>query len=344
MSTDSQAETGTKTRLAAVVPPADARSVLISVNPRAGARSRHDRVREIEEVLRAAGYEVRSTTVLDELRELSAAAWNERRLRTVISVGGDGTASLVRSYVPLEVPLLPLPLGTENLLARHLRQSADPGEVRRTLDDGVMIDLDMGRAGGRYFLLMVSVGFDAEVVRSLHVNRSGNITRLSYYLPALRTIRGYGYPEIQLYCRDIVASGGEGAIACAAAHGAEPLRCRWLFGFNLPLYALGIPIAPEANGTDGRLDLVAFERGGIGSVARYLWHVMRRSHDALADSTLFRSGRFRLESDGASDVAYQLDGDFAGTLPVDIEVLPGQLRLFVSREAAERLGFEVTSA
>jgi diacylglycerol kinase family enzyme len=60
---------------------------------------------------------------------------------------------------------------------------------------------------------------------------------------------------------------------------------------------------------------------------------------ALSDATLTRSRRFRLESANAVDVAYQLDGDFAGTLPVDVEVLPGQLRLLVSRATARRLGF-----
>ena len=54
---------------------------------------------------------------------------------------------------------------------------------------------------------------------------------------------------------------------------------------------------------------------------------------------LLRSRRFRLESDGVEDVAYQLDGDFAGTLPVDVELLPGQLRLLCLAEAAARLGF-----
>jgi diacylglycerol kinase family enzyme len=117
-----------------------------------------------------------------------------------------------------------------------------------------------------------------------------------------------------------------------------------MFGFNLPLYALGIPIAPEAEGTDGLLDMVAFTRGGLSSVVRYLWHAMRRRHGALSDTMLFRTRRVRLEADGVPDVAYQLDGDFGGTLPVDIEVLPGQLRMFVSREAARRLGFDTPPA
>jgi diacylglycerol kinase family enzyme len=280
-------------------------------------------VAEIRQVLSTAGFEVRVTSELDQLREWSAAACNEGTLRSVVSVGGDGTASLVRSHVPLAVPLLALPLGTENLLARYLAQSADPSDVLRTLTDGVTIELDLGLAGGRVFLLMISAGFDAEVIRRLHEDRTGNITRRSYVLPTLRTIRNFEYPELHL--------SFEGLNNPSAT-------CRWVFGFNLPLYALGLPIAPEAVATDGLLDVCTFGQGDVPNVARYLWYVARRRHFSLPDTALTRCRRFRLESD-VPGVAYQIDGDFGGLLPVDVEVLAGQLRLIVSRETAQRLGF-----
>jgi diacylglycerol kinase family enzyme len=244
----------------------------------------------------------------------------------VIAVGGDGTASVVRNHVPLALPIVPVPMGTENLLGRYVGQAIDPAAVCRTVDEGVTVGLDLGRANGKHFLLMVSAGFDAEVVRSLHENRRGNITRRAYFLPILRAMRSYGYPEMQLYSKD-------------AAAPQEPIRCRWLFGFNLPLYALGMPIAPDAVATDGLLDVCTFQRGRAWSVARYWWHVWRRSHIKLADVDLVRSRRFRLEAPHAPNLAYQLDGDHGGTLPVEVEVLPGELRLLVSREAAKKLGF-----
>jgi diacylglycerol kinase family enzyme len=68
---------------------------------------------------------------------------------------------------------------------------------------------------------------------------------------------------------------------------------------------------------------------------------MRKIHHTLPDAGLSRTGRFRLEPTTSVSVAYQIDGDFGGTLPVDVEVLAGQLRLLVSRETARRLGFTV---
>jgi diacylglycerol kinase (ATP) len=331
MTVDSHRETIDLTRRLAIVPRAEARHVLISVNPRAGSRSRHEHVGDIERVLAATGFQPHVSTELEELIERAAAEWNAGRLRAVVAVGGDGTASFVRSRLPLEIPMMALPLGTENLLARYLDQSAAATSVRETLELGVTVELDLGRADGRMFLLMISAGFDAEVIRRLHVGRTGNITRRSYVLPTLGTIYGYRYPELQLYCGDAESLG-------------EPKRCRSIFAFNLPLYALRLPFAPQAVGTDGMLDVCAFGRGGLWSMSRYLWHVARGKHAGLNDVSALRVRRFRLEADGVPDVAYQLDGDIGGTLPVDVDVLPGQLRLFVSCETARRLGFEVPTA
>jgi diacylglycerol kinase family enzyme len=221
--------------------------------------------------------------------------------------------------------MLPVPMGTENLLGRFVDQSSRPESVLHTLDKGVTVGLDLGSANGKHFLLMISAGFDAEVIRSLHENRRANIRRTAYFVPTLRAIRSYAYPQLQLCCeRD-------------SAHNSRYGRS--VFGFNLPLYALGLAIAPEAVATDGQLDVCVFERGNVWSILRYLWHVKRGQHHQLADVAMFRSHRFRIEGPISSPVAYQIDGDFGGMLPVDVEVLTGGLRLLVSRATAQRLGF-----
>ncbi|HEX2474791.1 MAG TPA: diacylglycerol kinase family protein [Lacipirellulaceae bacterium] len=328
MSTVSQVETAILPPQIASRPSPAARNVIISANPRAGSRSRHANIESIVGVLTNAGYTVQLLTSLDELSGLSASQAKTGGLRAVVAIGGDGTASIVRTHVPLEVPLLPVPMGTENLLGRFVSQATDPIAVCRTLDEGVTVGLDLGRANGKLFLLMISAGFDAEVVRSLHMNRRGNITRAAYFLPMVRAIRSYQYPQMQLYCGDKPAPPAS-------------LQCRWLFAFNLPLYALGLPIAPDALATDGLLDVCTFERGSTWSVLRYLWHVRRGCHLGLPDTTLRRCSSFRLEGPNSLELAYQVDGEYGGLLPVDVELLPGELRLLVTPETAARLGFEI---
>ncbi len=324
----SQPETANLSLRRATLPAIHARRVLISMNPKAGSRNRHEHVSEIKAALQNRGFEVLMTTDLAALREMANESHELGLLRTVLAIGGDGTASVVRNHVPLAIPMLNVPMGTENLLGRYVGQLPTAQAVCRTVEEGVVVSLDLGKAGDKIFLLMLSVGFDAEVVRSLHENRRGNIRRSAYFLPTLRAIRGYTYPQLRLYLDSDDDT-------------TPPRLCRWLFGFNLPLYALGLSIAPGAVATDGLLDLCTFERGAVWSVARYLWHVMRNSHHSLPDAGRSRVSRFRVEPTTSANVAYQIDGDFGGTLPVDVEVLAGQLRLLVSRETALRLGFSV---
>ena len=329
MSLLSQPETAKTAALLALKPLADSRRVIISMNPRAGSGRRKRQASELKSVLTLAGFTVLETADLLELAAWTSAANAAEGIRAVIAVGGDGTASCVRRHVPLQTPILPVPMGTENLLARYLGQSSQSTEIAETLEHGVVIGLDLARANGQPFLLMISAGFDAEVVRLLHEGRRGNITRASYLKPTLQAIRSYRYPEMRVYC-----GGNE-------AEGSAPIGCRWLFGFNLPLYALGWQLAPQADGADGLLDVCTFERGSLPGTARYLWHVLRGSHMGLSDARLSRCRQFRVESASSDQVAYQLDGDFGGMLPVEVDILPGELRLMVPRGTAKRLGFTI---
>src|SRR4051794_6988246 len=194
----------------------NARAILISMNPKAGNRARHTHTEAIASRLKSAGYKVEVTTDLETLSSAAHEFNLSGELRAVLAIGGDGTASVVRRSVPLEVPLLIVPMGTENLLGRYLRQSTDIESIAAVIENGVVIELDLCRANGHPFLLMISAGFDAAVVRALHEGRRGNIQRSAYFGPTLRVMRSYEYPEMRIYWVD---------------QPGEPSQCRWLFGF-----------------------------------------------------------------------------------------------------------------
>lgn len=328
MSERSHNETPLNCILQAYAQAATCRTLLVCTNRRAGSGVLHTQVEGIIRRLEERGYFVRCERELEAVQSVSYELHASGQLRAAIAIGGDGTATAVRARVPFEVPLLVIPMGTENLLAgRYLQQSTSPSAVLEAVENGVIVELDMGWANDKPFLLMISAGFDAEVIRTVHENRRGNIRRWTYAFPFLSALTSYAFRPMRVYWDETDRSK------------AEPSLCRWLFGFNLPLYALGLPIASDAVATDGQLTVCTFERGSIWSVARYLWHVTRRGHRLLPDVDSLQTRRFRLESVDNSAISFQLDGDFGGMLPVDVKVVSKQLRLLVSRETAERLGF-----
>jgi diacylglycerol kinase (ATP) len=293
--------------------------VIISVNPSAGSGTKGGMVDALAEALRENWLNVEVLTSISAVAEAAAKKASQGRLRAVIAAGGDGTFRLVAGHTTAEMPLAILPLGTENLLSKYLEVPAEPADIASVIVAGCTVQLDAGEANGKLFTLMAGCGFDADVVRRLHSERTGNINHLSYAKPILDSIRNYDYPLLRV---NYEGAGVEG---------------KWVFVVNLPRYAGGLNLAPGASGSDGLLDICTFKEGSLWSGLMYLGEVMFGQHQLLEDFTQVQAAEVLVESD--SPVPYQLDGDPGGELPLLVRSLPGRLRVLVSREWAEGNGY-----
>lgn len=107
----------------------------------------------------------------------------ESNINTIISVGGDGTATEVakgiieRGYGTLGI----IPGGTGNDLIKSLGIS-NPKEALETIIQGKTMQLDIGLANGYKFLNIGSVGLDAEVTHTSQTLKKYIKGRLSYIL------------------------------------------------------------------------------------------------------------------------------------------------------------------
>lgn len=308
--------------------PSQCTDVLISVNPSAGSGSLGGMVDALAEALRGNWLNVEVLSSIQAVEEAAREKSRQGRLRAVVAAGGDGTFRLVAEHTTAEMPLAILPLGTENLLSKHLDVPAEPAEIAAVIVAGCYVQLDAGEANGKLFTLMAGCGFDADVVRRLHSERKGNIHHLSYAKPIFDSIRNYDYPLLRVNYE----AGREPGTKPAWVEG------KWVFVVNLPRYAGGLNIAPGASGSDGLLDVCTFKEGSLWSGLLYLGEVMFGQHQLLEDFTQVQAAELRVEAE--SPVPYQLDGDPGGELPLVVRSLPGRLRVIVSREWAEKNGYE----
>lgn len=292
--------------------------VIIAANPKSGAASGLERARTIGELLESR--QNLTTEFLTSHEEIQAAIEKESssgRLRFVVAAGGDGTAGMVAQWLNEQIPLAIYPLGTENLLSKHWRVPTHVEEFVAMLEEGTCVKCDAGLANQRLFLLHATVGFDAEVVRLLHEQRTGHIRHWSYLAPLLRSIRTYQYPLLRI----------------ETANDHRSLRARWAFIFNLPAYAMGLPIVADACGTDGLLDLLTFRGGRLLNGLMYFFGVVFRRHRSWRDTHIERTTWLRIEAE--DEVPYQLDGDPGGFLPLEIEVVKEKFRLIVPSTSFE---------
>ena len=299
---------------------AQPQNILIAANPKSGAVSRQALVDSLRDSLVGDNFVVDVCTSLDQVECQAAELHNAGRLRAVVSAGGDGTAAALANRITAEIPLLIFPLGTENLLAKHLGLNSDISAARERLRASRSIALDVGLANNKMFLVMASCGFDAAVVEDMHANRKGHINRWSYTKPILRTLGRYRFPLARLLESDELLQ------ATREQHAA------WTFIFNLPRYAANLKFCPQADPLDGKLDVCTFRKPGIVKGFGYLARLWLGSHQRMADFSHSLATSVSMKSSdeaGSQAIPYQLDGDPGGVLPLEIRALPGRLKLIV---------------
>jgi diacylglycerol kinase (ATP) len=300
----------------------------VAANAASGRGRGRKRVERLVSCLDRMGLRVVVAWTPEARAALVEASNNDLSCRCLVAAGGDGTVAALINERP-ERPITVLPAGTENLFAGHFLLGPSPEEAAATIALGRLMPLDLGLNGDRRFALMAGIGFDADVVTRHHAARLGKAGRMrpthraAYVEPVLRASFGYKFPALT-----ITTGEGESLVGTTA------------FLFNLPRYALGLPIAPAARGDDGLLDLVVFRDAGPLRALHYLWMVFRGLHLRRDGVAHRRVAKVAIAS--AQTVPVQLDGDPGGfvrsgvsTPPWTVEVLPAALSVMVPEGYAQ---------
>lgn len=212
--------------------------------------------------------------------------------------GGDGTVALAASAIEgtNRVPWKIFPVGSGNDFAAHL--SSQPSAR-----------VDLGRANGRRFCCVASIGLDALSLEIVHRSRFPRSKILNLYA-ALRGLLAWKPRQVRITWD---AGAFEGPIMFAAVT-------------NTRSYAGGFRVNPAAQLDDGKLDLCIV---GATSRARLLYHfpkIFRGAHTALPNVVIAQSSRVRIECDDPLPVA--LDGELPRLqTPVDLVCEPAALKV-----------------
>lgn len=232
----------------------------------------------------------------------------------VIAAGGDGTVNeVVNGLVGTGVTLGILPLGTVNVLARDFGISLDPKKAIRTLAGGIIKNIDLGCANGRYFTIMAGCGFDAEVVANVLQPIKDLIGGSAYVLKSLETLAKYLATDVVLEMPDETYSTKAFLIVIA----------------NVSTYSYNMKITPHASHDNGLLDICVFERPIMDRIGfmHQLADVFVNRHLYHRAVQYFRTTKVTVKSD--PEIMVQLDGDSFGTTPVEISIIPRILPVIV---------------
>lgn len=146
-----------------------ARALHLLVNRHAGAFSRDVTVEEVVSGLESAGWSpVTITDITDDFDAGVAQAISARHDYLAIAAGDGSVAALATALAALDdpPPLLVLPAGTANLLARRLCGEADMASVIAASEHWVPRHIPCGRVQGRAFLIAAAIGITPNFARA----------------------------------------------------------------------------------------------------------------------------------------------------------------------------------
>ena len=230
--------------------------ILFIFNPLAGVQRNIDLEGVAREQLDPENFdvEIKATEGPGHASQLATAAVADG-VDLVAAVGGDGSMNEVASaLVNTNIPLIIIPTGSGNGLARHLGIPLDFRRAVGLIADGRDIKMDVGRVGEKYFFNMAGIGFDGLISKEFaRFKRRGYGTYVCCIIQNLLSYKAVSY-KLSLDGKQTDVKSKLIAIA------------------NAQQYGNNFVIAPQAKHDDGLLDVHV-----VSSFRKILslWHLIK---------------------------------------------------------------------
>jgi diacylglycerol kinase (ATP) len=300
---------------------------LVILNPSAAAAVRESVLRALAQHLPAAGIEY---TVHEPRRGDLFGEIVRTRLRegfdTVIAAGGDGTVSaVVDGLVGSEVPLGIIPTGTTNLVARELNIPLTPPEAAALIAARPRLRrIDAMRIGSRVYVLVAGIGISASVAGGTTRSNKRRFGPVAYLGAAILKMFTFRARHLEVAVDGV--SRKHHAVEVAIANCG--ILAKMLF-----------PAGPDIHVDDGHLDVWILDTRTLLDYPRYLFRILaRRPGHPRAH---FIKAEKIISVRSAKPLPVQADGDVIGTTPIEIEVLPGAVGVFVPEKPAVEPGLQL---
>jgi YegS/Rv2252/BmrU family lipid kinase len=292
----------------------------VIVNPAAGRGAARRAESVVARAFRAQGWAVDllRTEGPGHAQDLAARVVNQGG-RHVVAVGGDGTVhevanGLLRSDT--DAALAVVPVGSGNDFAKIAGvYGHDPVRAVARLVTGQTRRFDAGRVLGEWFVNSVGFGFGPAVVQTR--NRMVNLRGfLSYLVPIVRTFFRF---EPQLL--DVTAPGFRERGYMMMVEVCNGTTAGGSYRF-----------APDANPTDGKMDVCLIRRVSLPRFLLAIPRVIRGTHTTMREVAMVKTAKLVVRSPEQPLVVH-VDGELRepGTNECTVELERGRLNVMVAR-------------
>ena len=298
--------------------------VLIVYNPTAGqSPDLQNTLDRVANLWRDLGWQVQiAATTSPGDATTKARQASQSGYHAVVAAGGDGTVNeVMNGLVGTQTALGVLPLGTVNIWAREMGLSMDMLKAAASLAKSELTQIDVGRAGNRYFLLMAGIGFDAAVTATISLAEKRRLGVIAYIKQAIQV--AWNFRGVRLKLR-IDGKRVRGKILMVIVG-------------NSQLYGGVVKFTAHATIDDGLLDICVIKGQGMLSAPRRLISIFARHYNRDPLVQYFQGRQIDIRGQRGKALPVQVDGDYLGKTPMSFQVVPHSLWILVPPNADRSL-------
>lgn len=236
----------------------------------------------------------------------------------VIAAGGDGTINEAASALAKNQSTIPLGIfqfGTVNDFATYLNITNDPFEFAEMIEKMEVISIDLGKTNGDFFINVAAGGLLTNVAHNTPREMKAVLGKNAYYLNGLKDLTEKG-----LYTTNLTLITEQ----------LELTDDFYLFLVsNSPSVGGFNNLAPEAEIQDGLLDCVFVKKASFINNVEVFIKILNGNHVDNDSVLYFKTDKIKIINNSENDVEFDLDGEYGGILPIEIEVVPSAINILI---------------
>jgi YegS/Rv2252/BmrU family lipid kinase len=293
------------------------RSACLIFNPVAGQGNPELELDQIRALLEPAiDLDIYFTTEEIDADQLAQAAV-ERGVEEIIVSGGDGTLSAAATaIINTNIPFGIISRGTANAFAAALNIPNTIVAACETILEGKTRTVDIAYCNDKPMVLLVGIGFEAGAVEKADREAKNRFGMIAYILAGIQELQNLQKFAVEIETEDKIISTIASAVTVANAAPPTSVLAQGPAGIIFD---------------DGLLDLtIVAPENKAGAIAA-TFHLLQSASTGTAaerdDIGYLRSKKFKITTDPPQKIV--IDGEIVGTTPVEINCIPGGLRIFV---------------
>lgn len=233
----------------------------------------------------------------------------------VIAAGGDGTINeVINGISGSKITLAIIPFGSTNVLALELGIPFNVKEASELITNGKKIKIDLGYAKtkqeARYFSMMLSIGFDASLIKQIDSKFKKRWGRFAYPIAGIKHLVKYKWQSIHVKHK-LHSVGYFVIMSNSKSYGGE------------------YQIADKASITDGLLDLVIINRKNWWRIVKIVSSTSSGKLNKFLRGEYYQTKEAHIYSKHKMFV--EVDGELIGTAPVNVKIAPKALSVMVKK-------------